>query len=246
VRMKNSSFGWLALSALTFSPAAMAQIPTASITQATLNIYGIYTTSDPLCKADLIDTMPLQKTATGFNLAAKPKIGSGLAANPIKCVIFVMEAKASIGWAAGSYSTTTGGNSDSVCNAGGSTTLSICGPGTTPTFPETITNDAKEVGLSLSSACTGGGTEVVPLYLSVNARCSGNSTTDDSSCNSAPGYDVYNPPTGESALKGLKITTPTGSTGNMAFDVDVSRVVGNNAGQCGSPAAPTFAFTDAN
>lgn len=222
---------------------AFATIPSSSINQATLYIHGIYTTSDPTCRSDLIATVPLKKDAVAFNLAAAPNLGKGLAADPIKCVIFVMKSQATVAWNAGSYTSTTNGNSDNVCNAGGSTSFALCPSSMSTFWPDAIKEQASAVGLTRTDTCTGSTTDTIPLYLSSYARCSGDTSVDPASCNS--GYAVNMPPTAEDALAGIKISTPNGNTGIMAFNVDVSRVVGNNGGgACGSPNPPTFSFVD--
>lgn len=223
---------------------AWALIPSGSINQATLLIHGIYTTSDPACKADLVATVPLKKTAVPFNLAASPSLGNGLAADPIKCVIFVMQAKATVGWNAGNYTSSTGGNSDSVCNSGGSTSFALCPASVTTFWPDAIRAQADAIGLNRTETCTGADTNIMPLYLSVDSLCTGNTSVDPSGCNS--GYNVSMPPTAANMPMGIKITQPTGDTGVMTFKVDVSRVVGYSGGVCGSPNPPTFGFVDGN
>ncbi|HEV8247332.1 MAG TPA: hypothetical protein VGP93_16250, partial [Polyangiaceae bacterium] len=125
-----------------------ANLPASAITELSVAMYGLYTTSDPLCQTGLVATLPLTATPTAANLAASPTLGTGdLPPDGIACVVIVVKDSFMLGWAAGSYTGTsqfgTSTFDDSNCDPGGSEgPLEMCRDSNkAPTWPQRILDD---------------------------------------------------------------------------------------------------------
>jgi hypothetical protein len=238
----------VAASVAAIADPAFAYIPASSVTTMALPVYGVYTSSDPTCTTGLTATVALTKDPQELNFAENPTIGAGPIPSSIGCVVIVIGNSLSNGWAAGSYTTTSQGYSDSACDAGGSYTgQTICNSATIA-WPSQITSDAAAVGLTLTTgSCTGSTSEVVPLVLSTDSVCTGQQTTDASVTACANGnVNNFTPPTTASdATQGTKLTSPSAS-GNLKFVVNPANTLGGESGNtCGNIAAPLFSFEDA-
>ncbi len=239
-----------ALSLMLASSPAFAYLPASAITSLSLPVYGIYMTADPTCTSGLVATVALSNTAQTINFASSAIIGSGSIPSTIGCVIIVIGNSLTAGWAAGSYTgtSTNGGNNtynDSNCNAGGTTTgQAICNSGTV-SWPSQITTDAAAVGLTLhTGTCTAVTTDVVPLVLSTDSLCTGQSTAD-ALVTACAGGNINNfalPTSSSDATHGTKLTAPA-TTGDFKFIVDPANTFGGaSASTCGNIAAPLFSF----
>ena len=243
--MKNQFL--ISLSAFMFPISAFAFIPSASITTMSLKVYGIYTSADPTCATGMVATIPLTSTPQTLNFAQTPTIGSGAISETIGCVVIAIANNLSNGWAAGTYSSTSSGHSDNVCNAGGSNTgQAICGNGGSQTvsWPQKVITDAAAVGLTLASgSCNGVTTEVVPLILSTNSACTGNQIADAgvSVCSGGNNNNFNIPTSAGDVHNGTKLTAPS-VAGNLKFIVNPSNTLGSDGSSCGNLAAPLFSF----
>jgi hypothetical protein len=237
------------VSALLISGSSFAYVPSSSITKMSLQVYGIYTSSDPTCTTGMTATVALTKTPQQINFADKPAIGSGSVPSTIACVVIVIGNNLSNGWAAGTYTGTSNGNADSACNSGGSNTgQAICGSGGSPQtlgWPQQITTDAAAIGLTLTtSSCSGSTSEIVPLVLSTNSACTGNQTADNG-VTACTGVNINNyalPTSSGDATHGTKLTAPS-AAGDLKFVVNPTNTLGGSGGgACGNLAAPLFSF----
>jgi hypothetical protein len=233
----------------TFSSSfSFAFLPISSISSMTLPVYGVYMTSDASCITGLIATVPLSLTPQSVNFVAKPMIG---AANSlpatIGCVVIVIQNNFASAWSSGSYTGSSLGNSDNIaaCNNGGSAAGStICNNGV-PTWPAKVTADAAAIGLTLkTSNCIAHTTaDVVPLVLSTNSSCSGNSTSDSgvAAC-SGNTNNFALPASSTDPLNGTRMTAPS-TAGNLKFIVNPTGAFGATSGvACGNISAPLFSF----
>jgi hypothetical protein len=240
----------LSVCGLVASGPAFAYLPVSAITTMALPVYGVYMSADPTCVTGMVATIPLSKTPQTINFAANPVIGTADSLPvTIGCVIIVVGNSLSNGWAAGTYATSSQGNLDSVCENGGSSTGQIiCGNGRANpvSWPSQITTDAAAIGLTLAtSSCAGVTTEVIPLVLSTNSICTGQSAIDSlvPACNTQNGTNNWKmPTTTNDATEGTKLTAPS-VAGNLKFVVDPTNTLGGESGgQCGNISAPTFSF----
>lgn len=237
---------------------AFAYLPVSAVTSMTLPVYGIYVSSDPTCVTGMIATIPLRTTPQPINFVANPVIGTANSMPAtIGCVVIVVQDNFSSAWAAGTYtgSSYTGGGgpfSDNIaaCNNGGSATgTTICNSGV-PTWPAQITADAAAIGLTLQTTnCTGATTaSVVPLVLSTNSGCTGN-TYGDSGVTACAGVNMNNyamPTSVGDTLHGTRMSAPS-SAGNLKFIVNPTNSFGaTGAASCGNTSAPLFSFAAAD
>jgi len=235
---------------------AFAYVPASAVTTMAIPVYGVYTSADPSCTTGMIATIPLTLTPQLINFAKHAAIGTGPTSNTIQCVVIVTGNDLTNGWAAGNYTGTSangGGASypDSNCNAGGANTgQTICGNGgpQSVSWPAQITADAAAIGLTLATpTCVGSNSEIVPLVLSTNAACTGQSAADSLVAGCVPPHNMNNyhlPTTANDTTYGTKLVTPTG-TGDLKFVVDPSNTLGGSgASSCGNISAPLFSFKD--
>jgi len=260
--MKNLKLGLFSLGVLFSSTASWAGLALSSINTMNVTMYGMYTTSDPLCQTGLTATIPVSATGSTYNLVLGPTLGSGAVSSSIACVVILMKNTVGYGWAAGSYTSSSNQGSDSVCNAGGTSNAIVCRGNnvnnspvtTTLTYPTQVATDAAKAGLTLATSCSQSstGTEVVPLYISTYALCTGQTTADTaagnaSTCVSNGGSTnmVFQAPTAASdAAHGAKLTAPT-SAASYTFKVDPTSSVGNSGNSaCGSTSPPLFSLTN--
>lgn len=252
------TFLLLAASALMTSSSAFAFLPVSAVTSMTLPVYGIYMSTDATCTTGMTATIPLSTTPQLINFVANPVIGtaSNLPAT-IGCVVIVIKNNFTSAWSSGSYtgqSTTNGGSggpyNDSNCNGGGNngSGAQICGNGSTQTvtWPTQITTDAAAIGLTLTTGtCVGSASEVVPLTLSTNSGCTGNTTADAgvAACSGA-NTDNWDMPTSVGDVhNGTKMTAPS-TAGNLKFVVNPTNSFGGTGSStCGNTSPPLFSFT---
>ena len=234
----------LALSAFLVSP-AFATIPGSAVTTAQLPVYGIYTTSDATCQTGLVAGIPLSKTPQTFDFTKSPVIGNGGVASPINCVVIVAQAAFTGVLASGNYTGTTGGNNDSLCNAGCYTradgrcntaapaaALPVCQNAATESWPVQVQTDAATVGLTLPTSCTHSITDIIPIYISSDSSSTQGAST------------MFNFPTGPNDaahgihLGGAPITPGT----SLTFVNDPTGMFGGNFGGCNNIGPPLWSF----
>lgn len=237
--------------AIALSAVARATLPVAAISTMSMNFYGMYTTSDATCQTNLVATIPLSATPTVQNFVSSPTLGSGPVASPINCIITVMADQSNITWAAGAYTTTTTGGGgtfpDSGCNAGGTVAQKIC-RSTSPNYPAKVTADALAVGLTLATSCPASptGTEVIPIYLSTDAACTGQSAIDAGVTACAGGnLNAFQAPTAANdGAHGIKLTQLPGAGGTYTFTIGVSGIMGGESGgTCGNVSPSIMTIT---
>lgn len=244
-------FGVASVGLLSAPHDLMAGLSRDSITEITANLYGLYTTSDPLCQSELVATIPLSSTPRTFDMVGSPAMGNGPVATPVRCVVMVLKNSLQMGWKAGSYTSTTSGNSDAVCNSGGTVATKICGNGgvTTVTWPTQILTDMAATGLTATTSCPNppSGNEVVAVFLSTYAKCTGNATLDAGTVGCVSGNNSVNNtfayPTGPyDSGAGISINeSPASGSYTLVIDPDLS--FGNDGGgACASVAPPRFSF----
>ena len=179
-----------------------------------------------------------------------PQIAIGPVADPIACVLMVMKNEITLTWISGTYTTTTSGLSDSVCNTGGSVTLNICknnGSAVSPDWPTTVEEDMTRTGLSITRSCssTPTGTEPVPVYISTYSKCTGNVTIDANQTGCVSGgnsaSNTFNKPLAAGSLNGIKLNNPQ-SSGRYRFSINPDGIVGNDNGTCNNIGPPLFGF----
>jgi hypothetical protein len=248
---------WLKLSLITSglisSSLAHATIPRDAVSGIVARIYGIYTSTDPTCESGLVQTIPLTTTPRIFNMANAPTIGSGPVANPIKCVVLIMQNQVEMNWLSGTYAGTTSGNPDSNCNSGGSQTRTLCGNagGTVSvSWPTGILADLTRVGLTATTTCptTPTGSEVIVIYISTNSKCTFNTAVDAaaSGCVSGgnPAGNAFATPTTADSTNGIKLNNPpTSATYRFIINPD-GTVGGTSATTCGNVGPPRFGFAE--
>ena len=230
---------------------AFATLPRSAITNMSLQLFGVYTTSDPLCQTGLIATVPLTKASSTYDMTKSPTVGAGSApTGGIQCVILIVRNKFDAVVAAGSYE----GNlaADITCDGGVSLPdQHICKSQVTK-FPAQVVTDAAAVGLTLQANCVGAvGTtadsEVLAMYLSVNSKCTQNSAVDTvaNGCLTGGGNSIANPWIAPISVNdtagGIHLTAPAVSS-SYTFVVDPSGAFGNNSGSCQNTGAPLFSF----
>jgi hypothetical protein len=246
----------MALSAVLISSPAFAFLPVSAVTSMSLPVYGIYMSSDPSCTTGLVATVPLTLTPQAINFAANPAIGSGSVPATIGCVVIVLQNSFSSAWAAGTYTGTTTSNgqggpysgSDNIaaCNQGGTTTAKAICHGDAVTWPTQITTDAAAIGLTLATGtCAGTLTEAVPLFLSTNSACTGNSTADANvtGCQGGSSTNNFSMPTSVGDLLHGTLMTAPSTAGNLKFVFSPSNCFGaTSASTCGNTGPPMFSF----
>ena len=237
-------FNILCLTAATsfIAAPALATIPGGSVISIATKAMGVYTTADPLCQTGFVATVPITGNPISIDLAKAPTIGRGPRAKGMQCIVFILNTGVSMSWAIGNYTTTTSGGSDNVCNNGGTMNTIICkaGGGGAVNWPAQILNDMSAAGLPTISTCTGSGNEIVPLYLSTAAACTGSSSIDPAACTG--NNKSFQAPTGANDVAhGIIINSPPES-GSYVFSINPSTAIGNVSGVCGAANAPLFAF----
>ena len=246
--MKTFTQGVVIFSFLFISKMAFAFLPLSAISATNLQIYGLYTTSDPLCQTNLVPTLPITATPQTLNFASSPTLGAGSIASPINCIIIVMTNNVSAGWAAGTYTTTSYGNSDSVCNTAGTASFSPCQNHVSINWPPTasqLSKDMTTASLTMASTCTGTSSDIVALYISTDSACSGNgsSTTDPSACYANSAYpNLFEAPTAANDTSHGVLTTSPAASPRYKFVINPSNTFGGNGTACGSLTPPLFSF----
>jgi hypothetical protein len=213
-----------------------------------ITIYGMYTSSDPTCQTGLNATIALSSTPTTANLVTGPTLGSGPVANPINCVIFILKNQVGYVWPAGTYTSTSSGSSDSVCNTGGTLPQKICNHGETLSFPSQIVADAASEGLTLPTGCSNGGAtgnEVVPIFISTDSTCVGQAALDPAQCTSGgtnTNVPFQAPTASGDSSHGCKLTAPAAGASSYTLVIDPAGSIGYNGGTCQSIAPPIFSL----
>lgn len=236
---------------LIVAQAANAALLRDDITEISTSLYGVYTSSDPTCATGLVPTLPVTSTPTSFNMAAAPRMGVGPVAAPLNCVIMVMRNNVTIGWKSGSYTSTTNGVSDSVCDSGGSRTIQVCRNNTTASWPAQIVADLAAVGVTATTSCpnTVTGNEVIPVYISVASACTGNAAMDagTAGCVGGSGFsnnNAFEPPQViNDTARGINFNSP-GVRPSYKFIIDPDQTVGAQSGVCDSLSPPRFSFAE--
>jgi len=221
---------------------SFANLPRSAVNSVGVTLYGVFTTADPTCQNSLVASLPLSKTPITSNFAVAPILGAGSVPTKIACVVLVLANKIQINWSAASYS-----GSDSVCSAGGSASVNTC-VGTAVSWPALITSSAQAIGLSIANSCSVAptGNEIVPVFMSVNSNCTGNSVIDQnitgcSISGKSTSSVAQAPSTTNSTSSGARIPS-TQSKGRIVFAVDPDQIVSGNGGVCGLSTAPVFSI----
>lgn len=241
---------WLAIAAS--APNANAVIPTAGISHFSMPVYAFYTSTDPTCQTGLTALLPMQSTPKTVDFMASTIIGTGTLANPINCVVLVFQNALTWNWSAGTYTTSTGGTSDSVCNAGGSVTSNICNANVTlSTPPAKITTDATAAGVTLSTSCpaTPTGSEVVVVYISTNSLCTFVTATDTGTACFVSGHNIANPFTAAasaSSTNGVHLTSVPFAAGATVYMADnpAGSIGAISSTACGNTGGTVLSFTN--
>ncbi len=233
---------------------AYAYLAASAITNFTLKLYGMYTTTDPTCQTGWVATLPLQATPTTYNMASNPTLGTGNIAAPTQCVAVIVSNAMTIAWAAGTYTSTTTISSttynDSNCNSGGSIQLGqpgsqggICFSPRVAAWPTQIADDMNAAGLTMTTNCPAmgamTGNEIFPIYLSTNSACTFvPGEGDPSNCS----FDLGLPENAGDIHDGLKMAeTPAKSS--YTFINNISNLIGGyTSNLCGPVGAPAWGF----
>lgn len=262
--MKKTILSTLGLFSLIFSApqSAHAFLPLSAISSVKIVLYGLYTTADATCKTGWVSTLKFDKNASAqdFASAGGIKLGAGSIADGTQCILMIIKNSGVFSTAAGSYTTTSNGANDNVCNSGtsNSTTIfyggasgnatQIAAGATWPAATEAPTIDMTAAGSTQITSYTGSetGSEIVPVYLSVNSLCTGSSANDSSSCSTIDtngGLAGSVPPTSTSDTShGYRTVAPSADNGRYKFVVNMTNVVGNSGGNCAFAAAPMMQF----
>jgi hypothetical protein len=243
----------MALSTILISSPAFAFLPVSAVSSMTLPVFGIYMSTDPSCTTGMQATIPLTTTPLPINFVANPAIGSGSIPATIGCVVIVLQNSFTSAWTAGTYTgTSTGGVSDNIaaCNSGNTTGAKAICHGDAVVWPAQITADAAAIGLTLATGnCAGTTSEVVPMVLSTNSACTGNSTADSGVAGCAGGSSTNNfslPTSAGDVLHGTLMTAPS-TAGNLKFVVNPTNAFGaTSTTACGNTSPPLFSFAAAN
>lgn len=218
------------------SQSANALLSRSAASSERLTVHGLYTTSDGSCQSGWVKAF-LNSSPSQVDFVSAPTLGSGIFSNPINCIMMVIQNSVGATIASGTYLTASNGGSDSVCS-GQTFTQQIC-RGQSTSFPTTVTADAASAGLTLTTSCpvSPAGTEIIPVYLSINSACTGQSTSDSTNplCMADGGSEPvrFIPPdlgrTANSSSNGLKLTSISTGSGNVYFGFDPDSTIGNNS-----------------
>lgn len=221
---------------------AWANLTRSNISNVGVSLYGVFITSDPSCQVGLIASVPLTKTPTSSNFVTAPVLGAGPVPLRVACVVLVVANQVQVGWKAGTYSAP-----DNVCATSGTANVNPC-TNASLTWPALITQSAAGVGLTLSNSCplTPLGTEVVPIYMSINSACTGNSVIDQQTTGctvsgKTTSSVVQAPSTNSSASSGARIMDlPV--NGRIVFAVDPDQIISGQSGTCAAVSSPVFSI----
>lgn len=216
---------------------AHAFLSRSAISSLKVTIYGVYTTSDATCASGWVQSF-LSATPTVADFVQQASLGTGSSATPINCLLLIAKNSMLTSVAAGTYTTTSSSNPDSVCNAGVTDQAQHICHSVTPVWPSVVTTDAQAAGLTLATTCASSptGNEVIPIYMSVNAACTGQQALDGSNtlCGSGGGSGpvAFVPPettsTAGSSAKGIKLTSIASPGGTIFFTVDPDQSMGGD------------------
>jgi len=227
---------------LLFVVQAQANLSRTTISNLGVSLYGVYMTSDPSCQVGLVPSVPLAKSPTTSNFVSSPVLGAGPVPNRVACVILIIANQIQVTWQAGSYVAP-----DNVCSAGGTANVNPC-VNTNITWPASITQAAAASGLNLSSSCASSptGTEVVPIFMSIDSSCTGSSVIDQQTtgCTSAgksTSTPVQAPISINSTTSGSRIMSlPV--NGRIVFVVDPDQMISGSTGICSAVSTPVFSI----
>ena len=221
---------------------AQANLARSNISNVGVSLYGVFITSDPTCQVGLIASVPLVKTPVSSNFATAPVLGAGPVPLRVGCIVLVVANQVQVGWKAGSYAAP-----DNVCAAGGTANVNPCASASL-SWPSIIAQSAQAVGLTLSTGCsaTPTGTEVVPVYMSINSVCTGNSVIDQQTAGCTVAGKTTStvaqaPSTNSSASSGARIQLlPV--NGRIVFAVDPDQIISGQTGVCSAVSSPVFSI----
>lgn len=225
-----------------FSFSSEANLSRSSITRMGTGIYGLYTSSDPLCASGFVATLPLQTTPRTVDLVNRPSFGSGRIAKRVACVALVMRNQVNVEWSSGNYA-----GSDAVCNSGGTVNPIICrdtGSGAVAVdWPSDISNEMTALGLTKTTSCTAGanGSEIVVVFLSTNSACTGNSVLDSATAGCGNANTFRAPTSVSDTARGVKLSVESGR-GSYRLVIDPDLSVGGSGGSCQNVSPPKFAL----
>ncbi len=221
---------------------AHANLARSNISNVGVSLYGVFMTSDPSCQANLIASVPLTKTPVSSNFVTAPVLGAGPVPNKVACVVLIIANQVQVGWNAGAYSAP-----DNVCATGGIANVNPC-MSTTLTWPAIITQSAQIAGLTLANSCGAAptGTEVVPVYMSIDSVCTGNSVVDSQT----NGCTVSGKTTSSVAQAPRTINSSTSGAriqylpvnGRIVFAVDPDQIISGQSGSCAAVSSPVFSI----
>lgn len=227
----------IALLSLIFASTGHAGLSQAAVTTLSFKMHGLYTTSDPTCQTGLVATIPLSKAGTTYNLAASPTFGDGPIPADIQCVVMVIANKITTAWAAGTYTTTSNGNPDSVCNPGGTENVPLCNgvDADRITWPTQIQQDFAALGLTPATACQNANAAMlIPLYLSTHSYCPAGiqdalkvpgCSASGANTNAQSQFPMAAESATTIAFKGIKLSAP-GNKNGYTFVMDPDGYIG--------------------
>lgn len=234
----------LIVSFLLFSSTAFASLPRGAISNVGVGLYGVYMTGDASCQNSLIAALPLSKNPVSSNFVASPVLGAGSVPAKISCVILVLSNSIQIAWqASAAYP-----GLDNLCAAGGTAPVNPCVGAPSIVWPAAIVADAKALGLTLATNCSAApsGTEVVPVFMSVNSSCTGNSNIDKSisgctALGKSTSSTSQSPVSSNSTSSGARIPL-TLPSGRLIFAVDPDQIVSGVGVACSVTSPPVFSI----
>ncbi len=225
-----------------FPIVSVANLDRSAVTSMNTNIYGLYTSSDPLCLSGFVPTLALQASPRAVDMARNPTFGSGRIANPVRCVALVMKNQVLMGWSAGSYS-----GADAACNGGGSVSQVICrdngGGPVAVDWPGEITADMALLGLTRTTSCTAAatGNEIVAVFLSASSACTGNAVFDAATAGCGNANSFQAPTMVSDTTKGVRLAVRSGYS-QYRLVIDPSLSLGGSGGTCMNVSPPTFSL----
>lgn len=190
-----------------------------------VQIHGVFVSSDPSCQTGLVQTVPVSRGGNLVNFLSGPTLGSGFVPGDVNCIVVLLRNSIGVRWNAGNYT-----GSDAACSNGGSTTVYPC-TSRTVSMPSAISSAMAAAGLTETTTCSSSpsGSEIVPLYISSNSACTGNSTTDSALGRSGCDPNPFSyPTTGTNTSSGI-IMTGSQAQNAYAIVIDPTGLIGGVA-----------------
>src|SRR4051794_29510607 len=113
--MNKNTIAFSCLALLTSVQSAFAGIAASAVTSMKMKVYGIYATADATCATGWVTTSAFNSAGATVDFATSATIGTGTIPSSFGCVLIIVGNQVNATYAAGTYTTTTSGVSDSVC-----------------------------------------------------------------------------------------------------------------------------------